>query len=106
MKTWRKKTRTTTTNNNEMEDADNSKELHQNGGATPDPGSGINEVMKDSGTRISNFPSVGSRLVIRPHASVTAVVAAERDFLIGESNGEGSLPSLENISLWTIVGID
>ncbi|XP_013586277.1 PREDICTED: SWI/SNF complex subunit SWI3C [Brassica oleracea var. oleracea] len=85
-------------NNEEMEDADNADELHQNGGATPDPGPGVNEVVEDSGTRISDFPSVVRRVVIRPHASVTAVVAAERAGLIGESRGQGSLPSLENIS--------
>ncbi|KAF8048187.1 hypothetical protein N665_2625s0008 [Sinapis alba] len=86
-------------NNEEMEDADNADELHQNGGATPDPGPGIGgEVVEDSGTRISGFPSVVRRVVIRPHASVTAVVAAERAGLIGESKGQGSLPALENIS--------
>ncbi|KAJ4916346.1 SWI/SNF complex subunit SWI3C [Raphanus sativus] len=83
-----------------MEDADNAAdELHQNGGgATPDPGPGVNEVVEDSGTRVSGFPSVVRRVVIRPHASVTAVVAAERAGLIGESKGHGSLPALENIS--------
>ncbi|KAG2319560.1 hypothetical protein Bca52824_012773 [Brassica carinata] len=85
-------------NNDEMEDADNADELHQNGGATPDPGPGIGEVVEDSGTRISGFPSVVRRLVIRPHASVTALVAAERAGLVGESKGQGSLPALENIS--------
>ena len=35
----------------------------------------------------------------RPHASVTAVVAAERGCLMGEVKGQGLLlPSLENIS--------
>ncbi|CAH8354589.1 unnamed protein product [Eruca vesicaria subsp. sativa] len=86
-------------NNEEMEDADNADELHQNGGAAPDPGPGINEVVEDSGTRISDFPSVVRRLVIRPHASVTAIVAAERGCLRGESKGQvGLLPALENIS--------
>lgn len=82
-----------------MEDADNADELHQNGGATPDPGPGIGgEVVEDSGTRISGFPSVVRRVVIRPHASVTAVVAAERGCLRGEVKGQGLLPAIENIS--------
>ncbi|XP_019099134.1 PREDICTED: LOW QUALITY PROTEIN: SWI/SNF complex subunit SWI3C-like [Camelina sativa] len=86
-------------NNEEVDDVDNNAdELHQNGGATPDPGHGIGEVVEDSGSRISDFPSVVKRVVIRPHASVTAVVAAERGGLIGETRGQGSLPSLENIS--------
>ncbi|CAH2033550.1 unnamed protein product [Thlaspi arvense] len=85
-------------NNDEMEDVDNADELQQNGGATPDPGPGIGELVEDCGTRISDFPAVVRRVVIRPHASVTAVVAAERACLIGETKGQGSLPALENIS--------
>lgn len=85
-------------NNEEMDDVDNADELQQNGGATPDPGLSIGEVVEDSGLRISDFPSVVKRVVIRPHASVTAVVAAERAGLIGETRGQGSLPALENIS--------
>ncbi|KAF8088453.1 hypothetical protein N665_0541s0018 [Sinapis alba] len=85
-------------NNEEMEDADNADELHQNSGATPDPGPGINEVVEDSGERISGFPSVVRRVVVRPHASVTAVVAAERGCLRGEVKGQGLLPAIENIS--------
>ncbi|KAJ0257559.1 SWI/SNF complex subunit SWI3C [Hirschfeldia incana] len=86
-------------NNEEMEDADNAAdELHQNGAPTPDPGPGNGEVVEESGTRVSGFPSVVRRVVIRPHASVRDVVAAERGCLIGESRGQGSLPALENIS--------
>jgi SWI/SNF related-matrix-associated actin-dependent regulator of chromatin subfamily C len=85
-------------NNEEMDDVENADELQQNGGATPDPGLGIGEVVEDSGSRISDFPAVVKRVVIRPHASVMAVVAAERAGLIGETRGQGSLPALENIS--------
>ncbi|XP_023645194.1 SWI/SNF complex subunit SWI3C isoform X2 [Capsella rubella] len=85
-------------NNEEMDDVDNADELQQNGGVTPDPGHRIGEVVEDSGSRISDFPSVVKRVVIRPHASVTAVVAAERAGLIGETRGQGLLPALENIS--------
>lgn len=85
-------------NNEEMDDVENADELHQNGGATPDPGLGIGEVVEDSGSRISDFPAVVKRVVIRPHASVMAVVAAERAGLIGETRGQGLLPALENIS--------
>ncbi|CAF2256225.1 unnamed protein product [Brassica napus] len=84
----------------EMEEADNNAdELHQNGAAAPDPGPGTSEVVEDSGERISGFPSVVRRVVVRPHASVTAVVAAERGCLMGEVKGQGLLlPALENIS--------
>ncbi|CAH8357262.1 unnamed protein product [Eruca vesicaria subsp. sativa] len=86
----------------EMEEADNNNnnadELHLNGAVTPDPGPGDGEVVGDCCERISGFPSVVRRVVIRPHASVTAIMAAERGCLRGEVKGLGLLPALENIS--------
>ncbi|CAN1130502.1 SWI/SNF complex subunit SWI3C [Linum perenne] len=58
------------------------------------------EVLADGGVRISDFPSVTRRAVNRPHASVMAIVAAERANLYGgeSSSRGGGLPSLENLS--------
>ncbi|XP_010521300.1 PREDICTED: SWI/SNF complex subunit SWI3C [Tarenaya hassleriana] len=55
-------------------------------------------VLEESGTRLSDFPAVVRRGVIRPHPSISAVAAAERAGLVGETKGHSSLPALENVS--------
>ncbi|CAI0393196.1 unnamed protein product [Linum tenue] len=67
--------------------------------AAPDPV----EVLADGGVRVCDFPPVVRRAVNRPHASVLAIVAAERANLRGEAgsgggSGRGLLPNLENLS--------
>ncbi|CAI0601540.1 unnamed protein product [Linum tenue] len=60
------------------------------------------EVLADGGVRVCDFPPVVRRAVNRPHASVLAIVAAERANLRGEASsggsGRGLLPNLENLS--------
>ncbi|CAN1240157.1 SWI/SNF complex subunit SWI3C [Linum grandiflorum] len=57
------------------------------------------EVLADGGVRISDFPPVTRHAVNRPHASVMAIVAAERANLCGDGTSRGGvLPSLENLS--------
>ncbi|GLT84964.1 hypothetical protein SLE2022_031690 [Rubroshorea leprosula] len=80
------------------EDLDNSVE---EGGAVPDLSAGPSEseVLLDGGIRISEFPAVVKRTVNRPHASVMAIVAAERAGLEGDSKGQQvGVAVLENVS--------
>ncbi|KAI9200825.1 hypothetical protein LWI28_013806 [Acer negundo] len=84
---------------NNNNDADNSDDLQLP--AAPDPAGNDTEVLIDGGTRICDFPSAVRRVVNRPHASVTNVVATERANLCGETSSTGGSRSsmmLENIS--------
>eukprot|EP00258_Populus_trichocarpa_P035224 XP_024451243.1 SWI/SNF complex subunit SWI3C isoform X2 [Populus trichocarpa] len=65
----------------------------------PDPNPQETEVLTDGGVRICDFPPVTRLAVNRPHASVMAIVAAERFNLAGESSNRGQLTvNLENVS--------
>ncbi|KAJ6681624.1 SWI/SNF COMPLEX-RELATED [Salix koriyanagi] len=65
----------------------------------PDPNPQETEVLIGGGVRLCDFPPVTRLAVNRPHASVMAIVAAERASLAGESSHRGQLVvNLENVS--------
>ncbi|KAF9682647.1 hypothetical protein SADUNF_Sadunf05G0130600 [Salix dunnii] len=87
-------------NNNsviEREDSDDPNPNQQPSG--PDPNPQETEVLIGGGVRLCDFPPVTRLAVNRPHASVMAIVAAERASLAGESSHRGQLVvNLENVS--------
>ncbi|KAI9395062.1 hypothetical protein POPTR_005G180800v4 [Populus trichocarpa] len=86
-------------NNNviDREDSDDPNPNQQPSG--PDPNPQETEVLIDGGVRLCDFPPVTRLAVNRPHASVMAIVAAERACLAGENSNRGQLVvSLENVS--------